>query len=458
MSGEIATGEREVQQDSGLGPTGSANALDALRHPPRAPEVVDDPVQAYRRSLPAAVLQGEGKGQGIQPVAEGGNATTFGATTLAEFTGLQWRDVSKQLHPGEAEYFRYGTPISRRVESALAELDCGEAAVIFRSGMAAIWTLIDTLMPLSREVAHFIVGREGYKQTRNILDRLKLRGHVELTEIPMDSFGSLEHLIQPNTKAIFFETPSNPFLKVIDVERVAAQVKSARSDALVVVDHTFANPLNQKPLLQGADVVVPSLTKYIGGDNRTAAGAVIGRSEIVDRVRELRSQVGNIVAEGDCLRVEQGLETLEERNKLSNRNALLAAQILEAHPMVRQVFYPGLPSHADHAVALRQMPGGFGGVVSFQLCSRDFHDVAAFIDTFLRVAPKGSFIGPSFGGEYPLISSVPIVSHFRQTPEERAQRGIPDDLVRLSVGTIPPEWLEEALRAGLLALADRRGS
>lgn len=450
MRSEVSTGQLETEQQTGRQ---EAPPFEALQYPAREPRKSEDPMQSYVRGLSPATLRGDESG--ARAVAEGGNATTFGAKTLADFAGLQWRNTRDELLPEEAEYFRYGTPITRRVEDALANLDHGEKAAVFRSGMAAIATLIDVLMPLSREVPHFIVGREGYRQTRNILERLKLRGHVEVTEIPMDGFGSLQDLIQPNTKAIFFETPSNPFLKIIDVARVAEQVKAAQSGALVVVDHTFANPLNQKPLLQGADIVVPSLTKYIGGNNRAAAGAVIGRRDIVDRVREVRGQVGNIASDNDCLGVEQGLETLEQRNALSNRNGMVAAQLLAAHPLVQQVWYPGHPSHPDYEVATRQMPGGFGGVIAFRLRARDFHDVAAFVDTFLKAAPEESYIAPSFGGEFPLISSVPIVSHFRQTAEERAERGIPDDLIRLSVGTIPAEDLLMALRAGLSALGAR---
>lgn len=450
MSGDISTGQWEMQQQTGRQ---EPPPFEALQYPAREQCKPEDPKQRYVSSLSPATLRGDKSG--VRPIAEGGNATTFVAPTLGDFAGLQSRIARGELLPHEAEYFRYGTPITRRTEGALASLDCGEKAAVFRSGMAAISTLIDALMPLSREVGHFIVGREGYRQTRNILDRLKLRGHIELTEIPMDGFGSLQHLIQPNTKAIFFETPSNPFLKIIDVERVAEQVKAARSEALVVVDHTFANPLNQKPLLQGADIVVPSLTKYIGGNNRTAAGAVIGRREVVDQVLALRGQVGNIASDHDCLGVEEGLETLEQRNALFNRNGMVTAQLLADHPLVRQLWYPGHLSHPDYEVATRQMPGGFGGVVSFRLRARDFDEVAAFIDAFLEAAPEGSYIGPSFGGELPLISSVPMVSHFGQTAEERAERGIPDDLIRLSVGTIPAEDLLKALQAGLSALGAR---
>jgi len=394
--------------------------------------IVEDPLQQFVADLPRELR--DPRSEVAAPIAEGGNATTFGARSLEEFAALKYREMLGLLHVNEAEYFRYGTPITRRVEQQLAALDGGEVAAVFRSGMAAIDTLIDALVPVSREIPHFIVAREGYRQTRNLLDRLVARGHAELTEVAMEDFNNLDGLIQPHTKAIFFETPSNPFLKVVDIARVREQVHAANSDALIIVDHTFANPYNQKPLEQGADVVVPSLTKYVGGNNKVAAGAVIGRGEILARVLEYRGQKGNIASDGDCLGVEEGLLSLEDRNALSNGNGIAVATFLNEHPLVERVWYPGLPSHPDYDVAARQMPGGFGGVVSFCIAARDFHDVAAFIDTFIAESGDETFLAPSFGGEAPIISSVPIVSHFRQSAAERAERGIPDNLVRLSVG------------------------
>lgn len=413
-----------------------------------------DPLRAYVDQLPAEVK--DGPRCVAEPIAPR-HATTHGSRTLADFAALKERERLGELHPDEAEYFRYGTPITRRVESALARLEGGQTAAVFRSGMAAISAVIDSVLPLSREVGHIIVGTEGYRQTRNILDRMVKRGQVELSVIPMSAFAHVDRHLRPNTKAVFFETPSNPYLRVIDVAQVKEQIRAQHSDALVIVDHTFASPINQRPLLQGADIVVPSLTKYMSGNNQVGAGAVIGRTELVNAAREVRGQHGTIAHDIDCLGVEAGLSTLRERVELANRNGLHVAELLARNPNVLQMWYPGHPSHGDYHVACKQMTG-FGGVISFRVRARDFNDVEAFADAFIAAATPGTFIAPSFGGDAPLLSVVTVVSHFQQTPEERAARGIPNDLIRLSVGTVPEQVLTNAFEAGFAALEERIGS
>lgn len=348
-----------------------------------------------------------------------------------------------------------GTVVSRRIEGKLAELEGAESALIFPSGMAAIEKVLDSLIPNRREKPHFIVGTEGYRQTRNILDRFVARGWLELTVIPMDHFDRLQDHLKPTTAAVFFETPSNPYLRVIDIAAVKRQIQQAGSEALVVVDHTFAGPLNQQPLKQGADLVVPSLTKYVGGDNTVLAGAVAGSEALIRRIRPLRGQAA-VARDEECLRVERGIDSLPSRTERSNLNGAHVAELLARNSNVRQLWYPGHPSHPDYAIAKRTM-NGFAGVVTFRLKARDFHDVAAFTDAFVAASPKGTFIGPSFGGELPLVSVVPIVSHFSQSPEERRARNIPDDLIRLSVGTGLPQTLTDALQAAFTALEARRG-
>lgn len=449
-------------QEDGNGTTASEETIISLAELQRlvtpgsaapAPSEHPDGIRAFEADIPVALR--DPSRIVAEPIALK-NATTYGSKTLEEFAELKRREAAKTLHPEEAEYVRYGTATSRRVERKLAQLEGGEMALVFPSGMAAIEKVIDALIPNTPlQKAHFIVGTEGYRQTRNILERLLSRGWIELSVIPMDHFDRVGEHLKPNTTAIFFETPSNPYLRVIDVANVKKQVVDSGSKALVVVDHTFASPLNQKPLEQGADLVVPSLTKYIGGNNQVLAGAVIGRKDLVLRVFELRSQSA-IARDDECVRIEEGLETLAERIELHNRNGAHVARLLARNPNVRQVWYPGHESHPDHAVAARQMTG-FGGVVTFRLHARDFHDVAAFTNAFVAASPEGTYIAPSFGGETPLISAVPIVSHFSQTEEERRARNIPDDLIRLSVGTINPQQLTDALEAGFTALERRQG-
>ena len=417
-------------------------------------EYATDPLRQYVEDLPRQIR--DLNTRVAEPIASI-TSTTHGAKTLADFAALKEREATGTLRPDEAEYFRYGTPITRRLEARLAALEGGEASVVFRSGMAAISSVIDSVLPLTGEVGHIIVGTEGYRQTRNILERMVKRKQVELTVIPMDGFTEVYKHLKPNTVAVFYESISNPYLRVIDVQDVKAQIVAAGSTALNIVDHTFASPINQRPLELGADLVVPSLTKYMSGNNQVGAGAVIGRADLVARVKEVRGQVGNIAHDIDCLGVEVGLETLNERVERANANGVHVANLLTRNPNVLEVWYPGHPTHTDYKTAQAQM-SGFGGVISFRIRARDFHDIAAFTDAFIAASSTGTYIAPSFGGEQPLVSVVAIVSHFSQTPAERAARGIPDDLLRLSVGTGSPQALTEAFQAGFLALEARMGT
>lgn len=358
-----------------------------------------------------------------------------------------------------ARFNSHRTPLTEQAERELAVIEKGEAALLFRSGMAAIHAfLLHIIQRKDDKPVHLIVGSEGYRQTLNIiLDRLRPRNEVEVSVIPMVDFAKVGEYIKENTAAIFFETPSNPFLNVTSVRQVADEVTRVNSGALVVVDHTFASAFNQTPLMQGADVVIPSLTKYIGGTNQVAAGAIVGPRSFIGHLERVRSALGSIASDRDCQGVIDGLKTLPERMSRANRNGLHVAQILERHAdVVKKVWYPGLCSHPDHQVAKKQMIGGFGGVVSFELNTNSMFDIEAFVDAFIKASSKNTFIGPSFGGEDPLISVVTVVSHFKQTLEERAQRGIPLSLVRLSVGTGNPEELTAGLQAGFEAFEERR--
>lgn len=357
------------------------------------------------------------------------------------------------------QFNSYSTGVTREAEKELAAIEKGEAALVFRSGMAAIHALLmHVIQRTDDKPVHVIMGSEGYRQTLNILlDRLRPRNEVELTVIPMEDFAQVGKHIKENTAAVFFETPSNPFLNVTSVRKVAEEVKARRSKALVVVDHTFASPYNQTPLTQGADVVIPSLTKYVGGTNKVGAGAIVGTADFIAALTKVRAALGSIASDQDGRGAMEGLKTLPERMERANRNGLHVAQILERHAdSVRKVWYPGLASHPDHAVAQEQMTGGFGGVVSFRLNTNSMSEIEAFVDAFIDASSPGTFLAPSFGGDEPLISVVTVVSHFKQTLHERAQRGIPLDLIRLSVGTGNPECLTAALRAGFEALEERK--
>lgn len=407
-----------------------------------------DPLREFIDQLPPQLL--DPSTRVAFPVAPS-FATSYGSSTLEEFAALKIREANDTLLPNESEYGRYGTPITKHLEHQLATLDQGEAALVFSSGMAAIETVIDAVLPTSgSEKGHLIVADEGYRQTSNILARMESRGWIELTRIPTSDFVDVGRYLQKNTKAILFETPSNPYLRTIDIRKVREQVDEAHSSARIVVDHTFSSPINQRPLEQGADLVIPSLTKYIGGRNEVIGGAIIGSRALLKEIATFRGQKGNILSDADALRVEEGLSTLPQRMHCLNRNGQHVAELLARHPQVDEVWYPGLTSHPDHPVAKAQM-SGFGGVVTFTVRANDFCELGAFSNALVRNL-EGAFIAPSFGSENALLSVVTVVSHFTQSLQERAARNIPFNLLRLSVGTGAPEELTEALKAAFAAL------
>jgi cystathionine gamma-synthase len=243
--------------------------------------------------------------------------------------------------------------------------------------------------------------------------------------VPAGDCVALQEAIRPDTRLIFSESPTNPRLRVADLPRV---VDIARQNGLLtVIDSTFATPVNQRPLAFGADLVVHSATKYLGGHNDLLAGAVVGSREMIDELRATQALFGAICDPNTAYMLLRGLKTLKLRVTQQNEAGLKVARFLETHPQVRRVYYPGLRSHPDHAIACEQM-GGFGGVVSFEL-EGDLESTGRFID-----ALQIPYIGPSFGGAEALVEQVALASYYELSPAARASIGISDTLVRFAVG------------------------
>ena len=238
---------------------------------------------------------------------------------------------------------------------------------------------------------------------------------------------ALHKALRPGrTKVILAESPTNPYLRVADLAQLA-RARNACPGANLIVDATFATPINQRPLTQGVDLVVHSATKFLGGHNDLLAGAALGRAGLVQSIKDLRGVLGGVLDAHSAFLLIRGLKTLPLRVRRQNETALAVARWLEEQPKVRRVFYPGLPSHPDHAAALKQM-SGFGGVVSFRL-QADAAGTSKFVD-----ACKLATIAPSLGATETLIEQPALMSYFELTTEEREAIGIFDDLVRLSVG------------------------
>jgi cystathionine gamma-synthase len=352
------------------------------------------------------------------PIVQTSTFTFDDTTDLTDFMEAHmWGDETERT-----EYGRYGNPTLAAVERKLADLDGGEAALLFSSGMAAVTV---TLLTLLSSGTHLVMTDDCYRRTRQFITKFLNRYGVEATQVPVGDYEALEAAIRPDTRVLLSESPTNPYLRVVDVPRL---VEIARRHQLkTVIDSTFATPINQRPLEFGVDLVVHSATKYLGGHNDLLAGVVIGSDYLIAGLRETQGMVGAISDPNTAYLLLRGLKTLELRMTRQNETGLKVARFMEGHPAVRRVYFPGLPSHPDHAIACEQM-SGHGGVISFEL-DADLEATGRFVD-----ALQIPYIGPSLGGVESLVGQVSLVSYYELSSEERAEIGISDNLVRLAVG------------------------
>lgn len=313
------------------------------------------------------------------------------------------------------------TPSQTYLHDKLAALEGAEAAVATSSGMAAITTVLHTVL---RAGDHLLVGDALYGGTHDFLTTHAER--LGWTYSVIDPRDPASWAVTPTTRAILVETITNPTMRV---GRLREVVEFARSHGLVsIVDNTFASPVNFRPAVAGFDVVFNSATKYLNGHSDLVAGSVAGSAEMVDRVRRTLNLYGGSLDPHAGFLLARGLKTLGLRVRTQNANALALASFLAAHPKVGAVNYPGLESHPDHAVA-RELLSGFGGMLSFRLAAGDAATADAVLDA-LRLPANA----PSLGGVETLITRPATTSHAGMSPSDRAAAGITDDLVRLSVG------------------------
>jgi len=322
------------------------------------------------------------------------------------------------------EYGRYGNPTVRAAERKIAALEGAEDCALFATGMAAVTT---TMFELLKSGDHVILTSDCYRRTRQFVRAFLSRYGVAHTLVePGDSAG-LAAAVQPGkTRLIVSESPTNPYLRVADL-RALAQVRDRFRGINLLIDSTFATPMNQRALELGADLSIQSCTKYLAGHNDVLAGAISGRAPLIAAIRDLRGVLGGNLDPHAAYLLVRGLKTLSLRVERQNRTALQVAQWLESQRGVLRVFYPGLPSHPDHAVAREQMKG-FGGVVSF-LLEGGLREASRFVD-----ACKLATIAPSLGAVETLIEQPALMSYFELTTQEREAIGIHDSLIRLAVG------------------------
>ncbi|HSI87956.1 MAG TPA: PLP-dependent aspartate aminotransferase family protein [Pyrinomonadaceae bacterium] len=318
-------------------------------------------------------------------------------------------------------YGRLGNPTQSALESAMAELEGGEAALALASGMAAISGVI---LSLVEKGGHIVAPRSMYSTTTNLLRYIERFG-IRTSYVDATDANEYESAITSETKLFWLETPSNPLVAITDLERVAEIAR--RSGITTVADNTFATPFNQRPLELGIDAVVHSATKYLGGHSDLTAGVVVGSSELVEKVRHGAAKFygGNIAPHVAWL-VLRGIKTLALRMERHNSNASGLAADLADHPTVKQVFYPGLESHPNHAVASGQM-SGFGGMMSIDIGTAEA--AKSFVNRL-----KVCTFATSLGGVETIVQPVALMTHATLSPEERAAAGISDGLLRISVG------------------------
>ena len=323
---------------------------------------------------------------------------------------------------GRSEYGRYGNPTISAAEARLAALEGAEDALLFASGMQAISTV---LLHLLSHGDHLIITDNIYRKSRQLCTVTLPRYGIECTVVPINDFEALEKAILPNTRVLFSESPTNPHIRLLDVERFAATAK--KYGVISIVDSTFATPFNLRPLEWGIDLVVHSATKYLAGHNDLLAGAVAGRTELISGLRDFQGVIGAISDAYVASLLIRGIKTLGIRLDRQNQSAQRIAAFLASHPKVEKVWYPSLESHPDYAIGQRQYKG-FGGVVSFTVHG-DGETTERVID-----ALKIPLLAVSLGGTESLVSQPAIISYFELSRSEREALGIPDNLIRYSVG------------------------
>jgi cystathionine beta-lyase/cystathionine gamma-synthase len=319
------------------------------------------------------------------------------------------------------EYARTKNPTRSVLEANLAALERGVAAHCFASGMAATTTLMATLS----QGDHVVAAENMYGGTFRLFKHVLERYGIEFTYVDTSSVDAVRGALRDQTKMLYLETPTNPMMTITDIPACVDAV--AGRGVLVVVDNTFASPVLQRPLQLGADVVLHSTTKYLNGHSDSVGGALISKSEeMAEKIGYLQNAMGGILSPFDSFLVLRGIKTLAIRMDRHNANGLAMAQYLENHPKVKRVYYPGLSSHPQHALAKKQMKG-FGGMISFELGSRE----AA--EGFLNRVRLCS-LAESLGGVESLISHPETMTHASVPVETRKRLGISPGLVRISVG------------------------
>jgi cystathionine beta-lyase/cystathionine gamma-synthase len=361
----------------------------------------------------------------------------YQTSTFRLATPEEGAELAAQVAPA-TYYTRYGNPNTKQVEALLSGLERAEAALAVGSGMAAITT---ALLSNLRAGDHVVAQNTHYTSTLSFLAQVLPRYGVEVTQVDQTDTGAFRRAIRPNTRVVYTETPTNPTMDLTDLSATAEIAHEA--GVLAITDNTFASSYNQRPLELGYDLVVHAATKYLGGHSDLTAGVILGPRQLIDLAWEHARVHGPVLHPFEAWLLQRALKTYGLRMEQHNRNALIVARFLEDHPAVERVHYPGLESHLQHELSKKQMVGGFGGMLSFEL--KGGYDAA------YRLIRRTEVCVPavSLGDVETLITHPASLVYPHNTDEERRAAGVSPGLVRLSVGAEDPEDIIEDLDAAL---------
>lgn len=354
---------------------------------------------------------------------------TTGAIMTPVYLSSTYVQESPGVHKGW-EYSRTHNPTRKAFENCLASLEGGKFGFAFASGCAATTTIMHFL----KQGDHVIAGDDMYGGTFRLFDKIIRHNGINFSFVDLTQPENFAKAITPQTKLVWLETPTNPTMKLVDIKKISAEAK--KHGVMVAVDNTFMSPFFQRPLSLGADFVVHSITKYIGGHSDVVGGAVVtSREDLAEKLQFLSNSMGGVQATFDSFLCLRSLKTLPIRMKAHEANAMAIAQFLESHPLVEKVLYPGLKSHPQHELAKEQMLG-MGGMITFYIkggldASRKFLESVQIFS-----------LAESLGGVESLIEHPAIMTHASVPAENRKKLGIDDSLIRLSVGI---EDLEDLL-------------
>jgi cystathionine gamma-synthase len=386
------------------------------------PQFPDQRPALARGAATRAVHSGENRHKAshalIDPIFQ---TSTYTFDKMADVDAFEQAHASGQP-VDRFEYGRYGNPTVSAAEARLAALEHAEGAIQVASGKAAITYTLFNLLPAN---THVIMTDDSYRRTRQFCEEFLRKYNIASSVVPFGDYEALEAAIRPETRVLFSETPSNPYLRILDVPRFA-QI-GRKHGVKTVLDATFSTPINLNPIDLGIDLVIHSATKYLGGHNDLLAGFITGRNELINLLRESIGILGGISDPNTAYLLIRGMKTLSLRVEQQNRTAQAVAEFLQTQPEVEKVWYPGLESHPDHELGTRLMRG-FGGVVSIQVRGGR-EEAYRFIDA-LRIP----FISPSLGGPESLVIHLAAQAYSDLSLPERLKLGIPDNLVRLALG------------------------